>query len=443
MSKVPLLLMSLAACTGMMVAPPGTDDPPFAGNDGGTLDDTSDGSGGGSGVVAITNVRVFDGEAVTEGATVVFAGGVITEVTSGEAAPTGAQVIDGTGKTLLPGLIDAHAHTWDDGDLSQAVVLGVTTELDMMGDPVYLVAKRAAEGRGETAQLASLFGAGNPVTVPGGHGTEYGFPVPTLGPTDDAAAFVAARLAEGSDYIKLMHEDGSTYGFQTPTLTVNQLDASVSAAHAAGKLALVHVSSRLRAGQAAASGADGLAHVWAGGADEAVATELARRGQFVVATLSVAFSECDGTRGAALLADPDLDPLLGTAARQILADSYASQGVDLPCEPVTAAVASLRAHGVEILVGTDANNPGVAHGASMHDELLLLVEAGLSPLEALAGATGRTAARFGLSDRGRIAPGKRADLILVDGDPTTRIEQSRRIAGVWKQGVAIERRPPP
>src|SRR5262249_18496870 len=69
----------------------------------------------------------------------------------------------------------------------------------------------------------------------------------------------------------------------------------------------------------------------------------------------------------------------------------------------------------------------------------LLVAAGLSPAEALAAATSVPASTFGLGDRGRIAPGARADLVLVDGDPTADIKATRRLAGVWKQGQAIDR----
>ncbi len=98
------------------------------------------------------------------------------------------------------------------------------------------------------------------------------------------------------------------------------------------------------------------------------------------------------------------------------------------------AVRLLHEAGVPILVGTDAPNPGTFYGVSMHRELELLVRAGLTPLEALAGATSRAAAAFDLEDRGRIAPGLRADLLLVEGDPTTDIMQSRDVSGIWKEG---------
>jgi hypothetical protein len=102
-------------------------------------------------------------------------------------------------------------------------------------------------------------------------------------------------------------------------------------------------------------------------------------------------------------------------------------------------IRQLRAAGVPILAGTDAPNPGTAYGSAMHRELELLVDAGLSPTAALAAATSVPARTFGLDDRGRIAEGLRADLLLVDGDPTQDILATRAIAGVWKAGVPVDR----
>lgn len=99
----------------------------------------------------------------------------------------------------------------------------------------------------------------------------------------------------------------------------------------------------------------------------------------------------------------------------------------------------LKAARVPILAGTDAPNPGTLHGASIHRELELLVKAGLTPVEALTAATSAPAAQFRLSDRGRIEPGRRADLLLVKGDPTTDIKATRSIARVWKGGVTVDR----
>jgi imidazolonepropionase-like amidohydrolase len=93
-----------------------------------------------------------------------------------------------------------------------------------------------------------------------------------------------------------------------------------------------------------------------------------------------------------------------------------------------------------VLAGTDAAHlgaPGTAHGASLHDELRLLTVAGWTPASALRAATALPARRFGLADRGRIEPGKRADLLLVDGDPTRTISDTLLIRAVWRQGTRL------
>jgi hypothetical protein len=98
-----------------------------------------------------------------------------------------------------------------------------------------------------------------------------------------------------------------------------------------------------------------------------------------------------------------------------------------------------RQAGVKLLAGTDAANPGTTWGASLHGELELLAAAGLPPSEALAAATSLAADGFRLADRGRIAVGKRADLLLVEGDPTRDVVATRAIVGVWRAGRSLPR----
>lgn len=106
-------------------------------------------------------------------------------------------------------------------------------------------------------------------------------------------------------------------------------------------------------------------------------------------------------------------------------------------------VTALHQAGVPVLAGTDAAvvrglPPLVAHGESLHDELELLVRAGLSPAEALRAATSEPARHFELADRGAIAPGLRADAVLIDGDPLEDISATRRIQRVWCAGIEQE-----
>lgn len=390
---------------------------------------------------AIRGARVFDGERVLAQANVLVRNGRITAVGAVVAIPEGMQVIDGRGKTLLPGFIDAHVHSWGDAR-RDALRLGVTTELDMFGDYRRLPALRAQRESLDATNEADLWSAGSTVTTQGGHATQFGLRVPTLAPDGDAAAFVAARVAEGSDYIKLIVEDGSALGagHRLPTITPTQVTQAIAAAHAHQRLAVVHVSRQADALHAVASGADGLVHVFY---DEVASPDFIaaakRTGAFVVPTLSVLAGLARDGGGAALAADDRLAPWLSPEQRVSLASSFPGEPHPQALARALRSVAALHAAGVDVLAGTDAGNPATAHGASLHGELGLLVRAGLSPLEALAAATSVPARRFGLDDRGRIAAGLRADLLLVDGDPTADIGATRAIAAVWKNGHAVDR----
>lgn len=391
--------------------------------------------------LAIRNVRVFDGTTVLASATVEVRDGVVVRVASdGRDAPA-TTVIDGAGMTLLPGLIDAHTHIVSPDALRQALLFGVTTELDMFTDPAVIrPLRRLARGKAGAA-LADFRSAGILATAPGGHGTEYGVTIPTLTAPDEAQAFVDARIAEGSDYLKIVYDDGSAFAAKIPTLSRETMRAVVVAAHARGKLAVVHVSSQREAIEAIEAGADGLAHIFFDAAPSRQFIELAaQRKVFVADTLAVIFSICDGTRGEMLIADAEVSPLLPPREVAALRTSVrASMTAKVGCDGALQAVRELHAAGVAVLASTDSANPGTAHGASMHDELELLVRAGLSPQAALVAATTAPAAAFGLADRGSIAAGKRADLVLVRGDPTHDIRATRAIVGVWKQGVRLDR----
>jgi hypothetical protein len=142
-----------------------------------------------------------------------------------------------------------------------------------------------------------------------------------------------------------------------------------------------------------------------------------------------------------LITDAHLDAYLNSDEMENLKASFPFRtGATAKMENAFEAVRQLKSAGAPILAGTDAPNPGTSHGASMHRELELLVKAGLTPAEALAAATSVPAKQFKLNDRGRIAPGLRADLLLVNGDPTIDILATRNIVTIWKNGVAQERK---
>jgi cytosine/adenosine deaminase-related metal-dependent hydrolase len=157
------------------------------------------GSGQGGPVYVIRNVRVFDGETITERQTVVINQGKITAVGSTVAAPAGAQEVPGEGRTLLPGLMDAHVHLPFFGSaaaLQQNLEFGITTTVVMAAAPQLVTQVRSEADRPD---VAAAIMAGNVATAPGGHPTQMdpqaAARLPTLSTPGDADAFVAARVA--------------------------------------------------------------------------------------------------------------------------------------------------------------------------------------------------------------------------------------------------------
>lgn len=387
---------------------------------------------------AITNVRIFDGERTIPKGTVVVTGRQIAAAGADMKAPAGAEVIDGSGATVIPGLIDSHTHTWGDA-LTRAVVFGVTTQLDMFTSVDFARGMREEQAKTGAPGRADLFSAGTLATAAGGHGTQFGMQIPTLAKPEEAAAWVDARVAEGSDYIKIVHEDGSPYGMSRPTLDRATISAVIQSAQKRGKLAVVHVSTEDGAKMVIEDGANGLAHIFTDRAPEPGFAELAaRKKAFVIPTLAVVESTTGSASGSALAEDARLAPYLKAEEAQNLRQSFPKRE-SLKFSNALETVRQLRAAGVPILAGSDAPNPGTWHGVALHRELELLVSAGLSPAEALAAATSVPARTFGLKDRGRIAPGLRADLVLVKGDPTADITASRDIVKVWKIGEEVPR----
>lgn len=388
---------------------------------------------------AITNARIFDGTRMIPTGTVVVRDGRIVAAGPDAQAPEGATVVNAGGGTVLPGFIDSHTHVFGNA-LQRALVFGVTTELDMFTDPALAREMRAEQAKpGGAPGRADLFSAGMLATAPGGHGTQFGVSVTPITRPEDAPAWVDARLAEGSDYIKIVLESGGAYGREIPGIDHATMVALVTAAHKRGKLAVVHVSTAADARAALAAGADGLVHLFSDRAPDADFARLAaERKAFVVPTLIV-LSSTNGVAGGKSLAE-DLHfrgYLLPqeTAGLQTAFPSRTKGGMPVALETVR----KLKEAGVPILAGSDAPNPGTAHGAAIHRELELLVEAGLTPTEALAAATSNPAKAFRLEDRGRIAPGLRADLVLVAGDPVRDITATRNIVRIWKGGVPVER----
>lgn len=389
---------------------------------------------------AITGARVFDGTEVITGATVVVIGGQISAVGPDVVPPAGIPVIDGTGSTLLPGFIDGHAHAWSREELERAAVFGVTTEMDMWSSPHFAAGTRREQERNGAPYRADHFSAINPATVEEGY--PYNFTPrqierPTLSYPWEAEPFVADLDRAGANHLKIMMEDGHLNGIPMPILSRATIQALTQSAHDHGMLAVAHVTKRELAGTLIEDGVDALVHSFVDEIVDPAFVQLAvDRGIFMVGTLSAEESFVTTDGGASLIADPDLGPYLTDQEKQWLLTpapptSMTPQNLVIAMENVRL----LHEAGIPILAGTDQ----ATHGISIHRDFELLVQAGLDPIDVLRGATAKAAAAYNFADRGRIAPGLRADLVLVAGDPTADIKATRAIQRVWKIGVEIDR----
>ena len=345
-------------------------------------------------VLAVVGVAVLDGDGgpAVAGQTVVAAGGLIERVGPAAAVdpPDGAVVVDGSGATLLPGFVDAHVHL---GFYPPAQVLagGVTTVRDL-GWPADRLAALAEGAAAPGAASPRLLAAGQIVTVPGGYPTRAPWAPPgTARPVEGAAGAARAvgeLAAAGAAVIKVALDDRVG-----PTLPAPVLAALVEAAAERGLGVTAHVGSAAEAAKALAAGVGELAH-W----------------------------------------PFDPAPLPGA-----LVDALAESVVAVPTlhiDPSPARRAGVRrfvARGGRVVYGTDLGNQGPPPGVDV-EELRLLVEAGLGPGQALAAATSVAAAHLGLAGTGRVAPGARADLLLVDGDPLDDLTALERVLLVTRDG---------
>ena len=346
--------------------------------------------------IALTNVKVFDGTTVLPPSTIIIDGpriGLAGNITVDE-------TIDGEGGTLIPGLIDSHAHPLNLTHLQQLVSCGVTTVMSMACNPEPVCNTL----RGQTG-LADFYTAGLLATSPNStHAKLFSEPPGQLirSPAD-ALQFVSYRVGNGSDFIKLIAEsDGMTQA---------EHNSLVTTAHASGMRAMTHAADFSSYNQAIMSGADVIQHIPADSPlTDVMAQTMVKNNQLATPTLTIT------------------QALIGV--------------LHLPTWNLATAkknVQTLQNAKIPILAGTDANAAGfgapVPFGSSLHGELELLDQAGLPTLDILRAATKRAAFAYGLWDRGVIKPGYRADLVLIRGDPLSNISSTRNIERVWAAGI--------
>ncbi|PTB88674.1 metal-dependent hydrolase [Pseudidiomarina aestuarii] len=382
-------------------------------------------------------VQIFDGERVLQATFIEVKDGVIVAMHD-DKPDRSVRWVDGNNHWIIPGLIDAHVHAWGDA-LEQSLQRGVTTVIDMFGDPSFLQLNKNQRSTVLFTAGADMYGAGLLMTAPDGHGTQYGIDVSTLESPEQATQLVQQRIDAGSDFIKIVYTaEGAGYQ-HAPSISKAGLEAAIAAAHQANRLAVVHIADYNSAVDAVTAGADGLVHSFFNEpiSDHLLALMVAND-VFVIPTTVVYEGMLRGAiNDEVLFQSPELD--ISRDATSTLRQSFPDTN-RFPAhyyDNLMATTKRMNDAGVRVLAGSDAPNPNTAHGWSLVVEMLLLQQAGMTPAEVLTAATAGTASAFGLPDRGRIQVGYKADLIAVTESPLDNLESLLTLAKIWKNGFAV------
>lgn len=391
--------------------------------------------------------------------------------------PDGAQVIDGAGDTLLPGLVDAHAHIQSDASplwrlelpdpdfvLRSYLYCGVTTVFEAADASQDSLARRERIAAGALAG-PQIFSAGGPLTAPGGHPVAFVRSIAPwwiawylaprvarqVGSPDEARAAADEVARSGAHFVKLIVD---RIPQDAPRLGAAELRAAVEAAHVRGVRAVAHIGTLGDARDAARAGVDAWMHgVYREPLSDAAVRELAEFDIPMVPTLAVFESYAslfDGPRQSTPLERQIASAEQLAAFDAMPEDSQAVQAFRPFLDLLRAErrsgpenVRRLHAAGVAIFAGSDPQS-GVFPGAGLHRELALLVASGLTPAEAIRAATlapARFLTRSDTPDFGEVAEGRRADLLLVAGDPTVDLAALSEIREVIVGGARVQRIP--
>jgi imidazolonepropionase-like amidohydrolase len=437
-----------------------------------------------SGAFLIRNTRVIigDGKVIENGAVLVRDGKIaaVYEGTAPDPDRLKAEVVEGAGKTLLPGLIDAHVHLAATGGISTdsrdydvektmphaaaALLYSGVTAARSAGDGLdasLKLRKSIADG----AQLgAQLFVCGPMFTAEGGHGAEFVEHLPaaikdtvkaqllrTPKTPEEARLQVRELKARGVDGIKAILEAGWGQGMLYDRLDLLLVRAVSEEAHVQRLPLATHTGDARDVADAVEIGSASIEHgSWRDEIPAPLLERMAREGVYLDPTLAVA-------EAYALFFGGKPDVLNHSLVQQVVPARLlkgtrefvtSGKGADAAkAELFQHALATARANllrawkaGVPLVMGSDSGNPMVFHGPSLHHELQLWVEAGIPVTVALQAATVNAAKLLGAAQRiGAIRPGMDADLLLVDGNPLQEIAATERISLVVFKGERIRR----
>jgi imidazolonepropionase-like amidohydrolase len=387
-------------------------------------------------VRAFTGATLIDGtdRAPIPNATVVVRGGRI--VAAGPASstpiPAGAERTALDGKTVIPGLVNAHGHVSDAArDLRTYAAYGVTTVFSLGSEPPAVFAARDSQAT-PALDRARVFLAG-----------------PVLAPRtpDEARTQVAGVAAQKVDIVKIRVDDNLG---TTQKMAPEVYRAVIDEAHKRGMRVAVHLFYLADAKAILAAGGDFIAHsIRDADVDPEVIAALKSSGICLCPTLMREVSTFVYESTPDFFSDPLFKAhanaewvasLQEPARQQSMRSSSSAQRYKVALEVASRNLKRLSDAGIPIAMGTDTGPTGRFQGYFELMELELMVKAGLTPRQALAAAT-RDAARCMKLDRdlGTLEPGKWADFVVLDADPLANIANVKRISSVWIAGNRVNR----
>jgi imidazolonepropionase-like amidohydrolase len=345
--------------------------------------------------------------------------------------PAGVERIALHGKTVIPGLINAHGHVSDPKDLATYAAYGITTVYSLGGEPASVFAARDEQNT-PTLNRARVFVAG-----------------PVLAPNtpDEARTQVAGVAAQKADIVKIRVDDNLG---TAPKMTPDVYRAVIDEAHKRGLRVATHLFYLADAKSLLTAGTNFVAHsIRDANVDAEIIATLKRRGVCVSPTLMREVSTFVYESTPAFFSDSLflthanaewVRTLQEPARQQAMRASTSAQRYKVALEVAKRNLKKLSDAGVPIAMGTDTGPTGRFQGYFELMEMEQMVSAGLTPRQALLAAT-RDAARCMRLDRelGTIESGKWADFVVLDANPLTNISNVKRIASVWIAGNRVER----
>jgi imidazolonepropionase-like amidohydrolase len=374
-------------------------------------------------------------------------------------APEGASITDLGGAFVMPGLINLHGHIGNTVDLTQDrsfhtrdsiekdlktyAAYGVTAVLSMGTDQDTIFAVRDGQRTGQRS-MARVYTAGQGLVFEGGYGGLTGVNDPVATP-EEAEAVVAAQVDKGVDVIKIwLDSELGTMPKMPPAMS----QAIIDAAHSRNVRAVAHVFYLEDAKRLVDQGIDALVHsVRDRPVDSALVDSMKARGTWQAsATLSREASMFAYGSTPEFASDPFFTRSISTAALDLIRSPERQKTVagaahfkEYPAffETAKANLKTLADAGIPFGFGTDAGPPGRFPGYFAHWELQLMVDAGLTPQQAIGAATRRAAEFLRAEDLGTLEADKSADFLVLDGNPLADIRNTRTIRAVYIAGAEV------